>query len=164
MDIFTFAMQMEMDGEKYYRDLSAKTDNKGIQAILKMLADAEVSHYQILEKMSRDADAPVLAKDTIFQNAKNIFEQMRGDKTGMTISSDPSYVALYKEALDIESKSKAFYLEKADSVSNQAYKDILLQLAEEEKKHMVLIKNIIEFISRPDTWLENAEWYHLDEY
>ena len=96
MDIFTFAMQMEMDGEKYYRDLSAKTDNKGIRAILKMLADAEVSHYQILEKMSRDADAPVLAKDTIFQNAKNIFEQMRGDKTGMTISSDPSYVALYR--------------------------------------------------------------------
>jgi hypothetical protein len=37
-------------------------------------------------------------------------------------------------------------------------------LADEEKKHMILMENLIEFVSRPDTWLENAEWYHLDEY
>ena len=164
MDIFTFAMQMEKDGEQYYSELSVKTDNKGIKTILTLLADAEVKHYQILETMSREADNPVLAKDTIFQNAKNIFQQMKDDKAAMNIASDVSYVGLYKEALDIESKSKSFYLEKADDVSNQAHKEILLQLAEEEKRHMVLINYIIEFISRPATWLENAEWYHLDEY
>jgi rubrerythrin len=164
MDIFTFAMQMEKDGELFYRDLTNKTDNKGIKAILTLLADAEVNHYQILEKMSREADGLILTKDTIFQNVKNIFQQMKDDKDAVNISSDASYVGLYKDALDIESKSKSFYLEKADEVSGQAQKEILLQLAEEEKKHMVLVNTIIEFISRPATWLENAEWYHLDEY
>lgn len=35
---------------------------------------------------------------------------------------------------------------------------------EEEKKHYFLLDNIIEFVSRPEQWLENAEFYHLEEY
>jgi len=27
-----------------------------------------------------------------------------------------------------------------------------------------LLENIIDFISRPRNWLENAEWHHLDKY
>ena len=37
------------------------------------------------------------------------------------------------------------------------------ELAEEEKKHCVLLENIIGFVSQPADWLENPEWYHLDE-
>jgi hypothetical protein len=39
-------------------------------------------------------------------------------------------------------------------------------LAAEEKKHLRIMENIVEFVSRPEpgNWLENAEWYHLDEY
>ena len=34
MDIFEFAMQMEKDGESYYREIAAKVDNKGVKKIL----------------------------------------------------------------------------------------------------------------------------------
>ena len=43
-------------------------------------------------------------------------------------------------------------------------KDVFLKLADEEKKHYFLLGNIIEFISRPEHWLENAEFHHLEEY
>ena len=43
-------------------------------------------------------------------------------------------------------------------------KRIFQKLAEEEKKHYFLLENIIQFVSRPETWLENAEFYHLEEY
>ena len=43
-------------------------------------------------------------------------------------------------------------------------KDILLNIAEDEKKHRFLLKNTVEFLSRPKTWIENAEFNHLDEY
>ena len=27
-----------------------------------------------------------------------------------------------------------------------------------------ILEGIIEFVSRPQTWLENAEWNHLEDY
>jgi len=55
-------------------------------------------------------------------------------------------------------------LEKAHEVKEKYQEELFLRLAEEEKKHFFLLKNIVEFVSRPETWLENAEFYHLEEY
>lgn len=41
---------------------------------------------------------------------------------------------------------------------------MLLKLGEEEQRHEFLMENLVEFITRPETWIENAEWLHLDEY
>ncbi len=49
MDIFDYAIQMEKDGEKYYREIAGKTNNKGLATIMNMLADEEVRHIQIIE-------------------------------------------------------------------------------------------------------------------
>lgn len=46
MDIYAFAMQMEKDGEKYYRQLMAAAKTAGLQQIFAMLADEEVNHYR----------------------------------------------------------------------------------------------------------------------
>jgi hypothetical protein len=36
----------------------------------------------------------------------------------------------------------------------------------EEDKHLRIMENIVEFVSRPEpgNWLENAEWHHLETY
>src|SRR6056297_1979307 len=34
----------------------------------------------------------------------------------------------------------------------------------EDKKHEDIIRSIIELVNRPNTWLEDAEWYHLEDY
>jgi len=69
-----------------------------------------------------------------------------------------------KKAQDIEKRSWDFYLEKSSEVKLQYQKEFFLKPAEEEKKHYFLLDNIIEFVSRPETWLENAEFCHLEEY
>jgi len=51
MNIFEYAMQMEKDGEDYYRQLAQQTVNKGMRTILAMLADEEVKHYNVLESV-----------------------------------------------------------------------------------------------------------------
>jgi rubrerythrin len=76
---------------------------------------------------------------------------------------DVSQIELYKEALETEKNSQKFYLEKADEEKTPSKKEILLKLADEEKSHCVLLENIISFVSQPDNWLEDSEWYHLDE-
>jgi hypothetical protein len=37
-------------------------------------------------------------------------------------------------------------------------------IAEEEKRHEFLLEHVLQFIARPQTWLENAEFNHLDQY
>jgi rubrerythrin len=77
---------------------------------------------------------------------------------------DAGQIELYKKAQDIEKKSRDFYLEKAEEVEEDFQKETFRKLAEEEKKHYFLLENVIQFVSRPQTWLENAEFYHLEEY
>jgi len=76
---------------------------------------------------------------------------------------DVSQIELYKEALKVEADSQKFYLERADEENDSHKKEIFLKLAEEEKNHCVLLENLIGFVSQPANWLENPEWYHLDE-
>jgi rubrerythrin len=64
----------------------------------------------------------------------------------------------------MEEKSYKFYLEMSDKVKIESQKKIFLKLAGEEKKHMFLLENLVEFVSRPETWIENAEFNHLDDY
>ncbi len=161
MNIYDYAMQMEKDGEDYYRDLARKINNAGIKKILVMLADAEVKHYVILQKMKNDEKVQALDSG-ILLNAKNIFVKMKEEDD--TIGINISQIELYKKAQEIEEKSRKFYLEKAGEAVNPAQKEIFSKIADEEKKHYFILENVIEFVSRPQNWLENAEWYHLEEY
>ncbi|KKL92192.1 hypothetical protein LCGC14_1887170, partial [marine sediment metagenome] len=99
---------------------------------------------------------------TILTDAKNVFVQLKD--SGEEFDVEISQIDLYKKAQDIEEKSRDFYLEKASQVEEEYQKDIFLRLANEEKKHYFLLDNIIEFVSKPEQWLENAEFYHLEEY
>ncbi len=160
MNIFEYALQMEKDGEDYYRQLAQKTANKGLTTILTMLADEEVKHYNAIEKMK--TAEPHMAKTTILADAKNVFVQIK--ESNESFDFDLRQIELYKKAQYIEERSRDFYMEKANEVTEEYQKEFFLRLADEEKKHYFLLENIIEFVSRPETWLENAEFYHLEEY
>jgi rubrerythrin len=159
-DIFEYAMQMEKDGEDYYRQLAQQTGNKGMRTILTMLADEEVKHYNTIEKIKTQQTQ--IVESEILTDAKNVFAQIK--ESGGNFDFDISQVELYKKARDIEKKSRDFYTEKANEVTEKYQKELFLRLAIEEKKHYVLLDNIIEFISRPEQWLENAEFFHLEDY
>ncbi len=161
MDIYEYAMQMEKDGENFYREVAQQSPNRGIKTILTMLADEEVQHYNAIEKM-KSAEPVQLAQSSVLTEAKNVFAQLK--ESGEKFTSETNQIGLYKKALDIEKKSRDFYTQKAGEVSDPNAKELFLRLAQEEQKHYVLVENIIDFLSRPDTWLENAEFCHLDEY
>jgi len=161
MSIYDFAMQMEKDGEAYYRKLAGRAENTGLRRILEMLAEDEVTHFKILQEM-KDTHSGVLTPTSILIDAKNVFALLREEKNWKAISADQ--VVLYRKAQEIEEKSRAFYADKAAAAINLQEKEILFKIAAEEKRHYFLLEEIIQFVSRPQTWLENAEFFHLDEY
>ncbi len=161
MNIYEYAMRMEKEGEDYYRDLAKNAANTGIKRVLTMVADAETRHYDVLQKM-RNCEKTQLSDSAILSNVKNVFAGMKEEKN--TFGVNASQVDVYRKVLDVEKKSRDFYLEKANEVSDETQKEIFLKIADEEKQHAFIIENIIDFISHPSQWLEDAEWYHLDEY
>lgn len=161
MDIFEYAMQMERDGEAYYRDLAAKCNLEGLKRILTMLADDEAVHYHVFKNL-KDHSTTKLQGSTVVKDAKNIFAEMKDKETPFNLAG--SEIDLYKKAVEIENKSEDFYREKADEVESEDAKRLLLEIAEEEKNHAFLLEHMVAFLARPQTWLENAEFHHLDEY
>ncbi len=159
-NIFEYAMQMEKDGEDYYRQLAQQTSNIGMKTILTMLADEEVKHYNALEKIQTQKTQ--IAESEILTDAKNVFIQIK--ESGESFDFDIKQAELYKKARNIEEKSRDFYTEKAGEVTEEYQKELFLKLADEEQKHYVLLDNIIGFVSQPEQWLENAEFFHLEEY
>ncbi len=157
MDIFAYAKKMEKDGEQYYRSLAKTSTDPGLSAVLNELADAEVKHFHILEQMEKLSGS--LAPTEILKNAKNIFSSMK-----VRAGFGPGEIEAYRKALAIEKSSEDFYEQKAAESSNPQQAALFKQIAGEERKHYFLIDNMIEFMNRPNQWLENAEWNHLDEY
>ena len=159
-NIFEYAMQMEKDGEDYYRQLAQKTGNNSMKTILIMLADEEVKHYNAIEKIKTQNTQ--IAESEILTDAKNIFVQIK--ESGDSFDFDINEAELYKKARDIEKNSRDFYAEKANEVIEEYQKELFLKLAIEEQKHYLLLDNIIEFISQPEQWLEDAEFFHLEDF
>jgi rubrerythrin len=160
MNIYDFALQMEQDHENLYRELAARTTAPGIQRILTMLADDEAKHYQIVSQLQADAPLPLLASTNILSDAQTIFAQMQGqdfDLAGLQVK-------VYQQAQELERKTRDFYTEKAQEAGNAEQKELFLKLADEEQRHYFLLDHMIEFIDRPRTWIEDAEFNHLQEY
>lgn len=161
MDIFEFAMEKERFSEEYYRDLAHRANHAGLRNILTMLADEEAKHYQTVEQMKTEmpeqvTDVPVLDR------ARAVFEEMRvaPKKFDFGISE----AELYRKACQIEEQSKKFYLERAEEAQDPQQERIFRLLAAEEDKHLYLMENLRMFVSQPETFLENAEMYHFDDY
>jgi rubrerythrin len=161
MDIFAFALEKEKFSEEYYRDLAHRANHAGLKNILTMLADEEAKHYRAIERMKTEnleqvTDVPVLDR------AREVFEKMRvaPQKFDFLVSE----AELYRKACQIEERSKKFYLEQAEAAQDPAQERIFRLLAQEEDKHLVLVESLYSFVSKPESFLENAEMYHFDDY
>jgi len=160
MDIFEFALQMEQEGMDLYIKIAESSDDEGIKNIFTTLASDEEKHQQVIRSMK--ADNPVVSETEILSKARNVFAGIKDDGGGIDISQPQA--DLYRVARDIEAKSVKFYTEKAAEEKDPGRKNIFKALAGEEKKHLFLLEHMIEFVSRPETWIEDAEFNHLEEY
>jgi len=161
MNAMDLAMQMEKDGEIFYRHLADKTTNPGLRNILGLLSADEAKHYQALQKMKESFKAE-LVSTPILSKSKNIFQLLREEKNWE--APPAGQVDLYRKARDIETQSFNFYMEKARESGDPKTQKLFFLIAEEEKRHEFLVEHLLQFVSRPQTWLENAEFNHLDQY
>jgi rubrerythrin len=160
MNIYAFAKEMERNREAFYREMASQTAAPGVQRILTMLADDEAKHYEIVRQLEDQATVPEMAPTDILAGAQSIFAQMQGQ----SLELEGLQVEIYRQAQELERKSQDFYRDRAGESENAAHKALFEKLADEEQRHYFLLDHMIEFVDRPRTWIEDAEFNHLQEY
>ncbi|HWR97662.1 MAG TPA: ferritin family protein [Candidatus Methanoperedens sp.] len=161
MDIYEFAMQMEKDGEAYYRECAANTASGGLRGILEMLAQAEATHFELFRRMRAREEAS-LGDSKLLEGVTNIFAEIR--KTEGAGGARASEADLYRKAQEIEKRSWELYEGAARQAASPGERLLFERVAVEERRHFRILEGIVAFVTRPDQWLENAEWHHLEEY
>ena len=161
MSIIDYALQMEKDGEEYYRELAAKASDTSVKKVFEFLADAEAEHYETFLQMKDEQ--PISRSDNKhISNIKNLFSEMK--ENGIQGEVDQDMIDAYIKARDVEKVSQETYEQKAEEISDPEQKEICLMIAGEEAKHYLILDNLIEFLQQPATWMEDAEWRNMQDY
>jgi len=161
VDIYDFAMQMEQDGERFYRTLADSVPDKGLKSIFTTLAEEELKHFRTIQRMKVNTfsmeDSPLL------EGIKSIFKVMQANPPKEFLKEEAQEKA-YQKARELEEKSWKFYEDCAKKASSEQETALFERLAAEEQRHYKILDNMVELIQRPKTWLEDAEITHLEDY
>lgn len=161
MNVFEFAVNFEKENREYYLERSEKTDSPYLKNLFQQLADEEKKHEEIVIQLMNEGTVEDVESD-IIDTAKNTFRSMAQDLPDTVLPTEE--VHIYKQAIELERKSKEYYQDKAERAELSEVKKVFQQLAREEARHQNIMENITELVNRPNTWLEDAEWNHLDQY
>jgi rubrerythrin len=160
MNIFDQAIEIEQEGEALCRQFALEAPDRGMRTIFTWLADQEKKHAEIFSRLN--ASHPVTIEEIPdLGNLKTIFEEWK-ERTPC-IESKTAQAELYRKALVVEQKSIEVYEGYANTSATGSQKQVFLLIAKEERRHRWILENIIEFVTRPEVWAENAEFSHLDK-
>ena len=162
MKFINTAIEMEESTLDYYLDLAEKcAANEGLKKILRMLAKDHAQHLVKFQQMS-NKESTDLDETDAFESTIDYFRNLQQDKE--IFSCDIDQLSMYQKALDLVGKKLVFYHKCESDLDNQKNKAILGEIIKEENQHRYVLQNIIEMISRPLEWIENAEFNHIVEY
>ena len=163
MDIIGFAKNIEKEGYEHYRYLSKDTKSKKLAGIFKFLAEEEQKHFTLFDAYQGSLNGPEFDESTdIIAKAKAAFKSM--SKEINVIDAADSCEAAYQKAISLEKNSISFYKFALKESDDPEQKKTIQVILDEEMKHMMILRSIVDFAKRPREWVENAEWCHLDEY
>ena len=162
MDIFDQAMAIEQQGAEFYQALADDAPDEGSGYIFSWLVEQERKHFAIFKKMKASGALPA-GKSSDLKGVREIFVGWKDARARLNIKADQ--VKLYLQALEVEEKSVRLYEDAARAADDDAVRQVFLRIAAEEKAHRQIMENIIEFVSKPEIWVENAEFgYRGEDY
>ena len=90
MNVFEYAMQMELDGKAYYEEAAAKIDSPELKKILLEIAGDEQKHYNLFKSMLDGNDVEYVESETttILKSVKNVFVTLKEKNKDFTFPTD----------------------------------------------------------------------------
>lgn len=161
MNSLTYAIEMERQGEQYYRQQAANNSGNRLQVVFNLLADEEVKHAELLEKYVVHAVGE-LQESKAFDLASNVFAEIKDFES--EYSGVPQQLDAYRAALAVERRSIELYRDLHAKAKSQSDKDLFAFLVKQEENHYAIVEELVILIRRPNQWVESAEFGLRKEY
>jgi rubrerythrin len=161
MNVFEFALKMEIDGKAHYEELAAGTTVTGLKNIFLRLAADEQKHYDTFVAI-RDKATVVMTDSTVIDEAKNVFQGLMTDKS--VVGGLGKDLDGYRYAMKIEADSVRLYEDMATKEASPETTRLIRRIADEEKKHFNIMENLYDFVLAPQNYLAWGEFSNLKEF
>lgn len=103
-----------------------------------------------------------LNEDDSIKNIKSVFNGLK-DFEASTIRS-ATQLDVYRLAVEIEEKSIDLYKDMLKASDNDKDKELFEFLLREERKHLTLFDELVKMLTRPEEWVESAEFGLREDY
>ena len=166
IDALKYALQMEIDGKKFYTLAAQESTNRVGRDLYSWLADQEGLHYKRFEEiyaaLTADRGWPAASVKpakpvrlgTLF--SKLINEASKPSGTG------PAEIGSADRAIDLEIKSRDYYRQRENQASSDAERKFFQAVAAEEQGHYLALIDYKEYITDPTGWFTRTEHHLLD--
>lgn len=161
MEVLELALTLELDLGKYYREQAEKNRNNSLQIVFSMLAKEEENHADILMGKAELLALPV-EDSGILKEAGKLFRHLKDFESEFT--EIPSQLDSYRMALEMEHKSLEFYTSLRDKAEDEKEKRTYEYLIKQEDTHCILLEELVKLTTRPEEWVESAEFGLREDY
>lgn len=161
MNALEYAIQMEKDGENYYREQAELNKNNGLYPVCLLLAEDENHHAQILNDKLHEKPYelketnPLLRIRNVFQNLNNITIEGK---------SQVSQLDFYRVALEMERQSIDLYMKFLSQAADEGEREIFTYLIHQEKQHYEVLDEMVQLLQNAEQWVESAEFGIRKDY
>ena len=146
-EVFDLAIQIEKNGEQYYRDARKKISNPSLSSLLEWLADQEEKHLSWFserkERLETNGDDLELA-----EMSGSILQGILGDQSFSLKEADLSKIdnveVLIQLAIEFEKDSILFYEMIGSFIEDSETSEKLNEIIAEENRHIELLEEFEE--------------------
>lgn len=161
MNVLDCAIKMEEEAKSHYEKLAANAKVEELKTLFTLMASAEDEHLEALKKMRESTD-PVQARFNSLNDAACVFRPLLGKRELMAeLQDDPD---AFKHVVKEEEDSIKFYEDLAAKADKEDTRKLLLQIADQERRHLNIVENIYSFVQSPKTYLAWGEFSNLKEF
>jgi rubrerythrin len=152
-EIMAVAIRAEMDAADIYNHLRGRVKNEVLVQKLKFLADEEVRHKAILERLFADKfpSRPLSVPAKPARTAKPV-----------PLDETSSVLDLFKLAMAKEKEAEEFYRAAKPAVEDAAGRKVLDYLSRIERSHYFMLKSEIDLLERFPEYFD-ADEFHVGQ-
>jgi rubrerythrin len=161
-NVWEIALNMENEGIEFYNNLAMETENLELAGVFKFLADQEEEHKKYFESIEHCIIGKYPKTEDAESKAKEVFKKIApnfkvSEKIILAVDA-------YKKAITLENKAVEYYTSLLYEAESEDQRDIIKLIINEEKNHAATLELLIDFVNRPNQWLENSEFNNTEEY
>ncbi|MCD6322774.1 MAG: ferritin family protein [Clostridiales bacterium] len=158
MNILEFAVNMEKEGEAFYRSQAKENEGGNLFKVFSILADDEKQHAKILSGLLKNEKTELSYSE--ISNVSGVFK----DFFKKDIKLKPVQLDIYRKALKKETESINLYIKLLEETSEPNEMEIFDYLIKQEELHHTAIEDIIYHLEKAESWVESAEFGTREEY